>query len=109
MDESGYTNYTSITPQYDDANNAPKRNRRLLIIGIAAAVGLIITLSIVAYIIFGNSASNSQSNKQEAVVSTDELQQSLSELDVATDTAKATTADLKDTLNSYDPGKKVSE
>lgn len=98
-----------MNPQYDDANNAPKRNRRLLIFGIVAAVGLIVILSIVAYLIFGNSASKSELNKKEAVVSTDELQQSLSELDVATDNAKATTANLKDTLNSYDPGKKVSE
>lgn len=109
MNESDYANYSNITPQYSDSNNAPKRNRRLLIIGIAAAVGLIIILSIVAYVLFGNSSSTNESNKKEAVISTDELQQSLSEVDVATDNAKASTADLKDTLNSYDPGKKVSE
>lgn len=61
------------------------------------------------FVLFGRPEENSDSQNETPVVSEENLQQNLTELDITTQDAQSATRDLMETLDSYDKQLKVSE
>jgi flagellar basal body-associated protein FliL len=107
MDESNHTNYTNTSQS--NHNDSPKGNRKRLIIFIFATLVIIVAFAFTLYVLFGKSAENLDSQNVTPVVSEEDLQQNLTELDITAQDAQSATSDLVDTLDSYGKQLKVGE
>lgn len=84
-------------------------NRRILLLGLAGAVGLIVVVTVIIYVVLGSSNKNDLSKTEAPIISTENLEASLTDLNVSAESADASTSSLKETLNSYNKQLKASE
>lgn len=100
MENSGETpNYNPNDSYSNNVSEATQKNRRVLIIGIFAAVVLVLVISLVAFFLFGPQKRTNQSSK--AAVSLENAQLKAAELDVRIDEAKVSEKNFREAVDNY--------
>lgn len=94
---------------YLSKNDVTHKNRLILLIGILSAVVLVLGISLVAYVLMANTNTSGKDSQKAPVVSAEDIQRNLSDVDVATNNSDISVEDVNQTLSNYNKQPKASE